>query len=356
MRKPAIISIYIILPMVAAIISFKVAEHFFFAPLDQTNPTTSIFTVVPSKPFRDVASDLEINNFIRSRLAIRLLAKYQKKDTLVMAGEYEFSPAMSPQEILDAMVEGKMILRTVTIKEGATLKDIGKALEDAGVTTRPLFEAALNNAPLRESLKIPASSFEGYLFPETYRIQRDTPPEKIIKTLKEQLDSRWPDSWNLRLVQLEMTKHQILTLASIIEKESGNAEEQPIVSSVFHNRLKKGMKLQSDPTVIYGIPNFNGNITRSDLTTPTEYNTYVIRGLPPGPIASPGVSAIKAALFPAETNYFYFVGNGKGEHIFSVTLDQHNQAVNIFQRGIGSQESPAPEPIPSDTPAGQPET
>jgi UPF0755 protein len=135
-----------------------------------------------------------------------------------------------------------------------------------------------------------------------------------------------------------MTKHQILTLASIIEKESGNAEEQPIVASVFHNRLKKGMRLQSDPTVIYGIPNFNGNITKADLQTPTPYNTYVIAGLPPGPIANPGLTAIKAALYPAETNYFYFVGNGKGKHIFSENLDRHNQAVNVFQRGIGTYE------------------
>lgn len=346
MRKLAILSIYIALPALAAFASFKGAEFYFFSPLDRANNTTSIFEVTPNENFHEIAADLEVKNFIRNRMAIRLLAKYQKKDTLVMAGEYEFSPSMSPQDILDAMVDGKMILRTVTIKEGATIKDIGPILEEAGITTKAAFIAALNDPQLREDLKVPASSFEGYLFPETYRIQRNTVPNTVIRTLRNQLDSKWPAAWNMRLIELQMTKHQILTLASIIEKESGNAEEQPIVSSVFHNRLKKGMRLQSDPTVIYGIPDFNGNITKADLQAPTPYNTYVISGLPPGPIANPGLTAIKAALYPAESNYLFFVGNGKGKHVFSETLDQHNQAVNAFQRGIGTYEPPA---APSET-------
>jgi UPF0755 protein len=351
MRKLAIIFLYVAIPIAAAFASFKAAEHYFFAPLDPTGSTTSIFVVAPDKNFREVAADLEVNNYIQHRYAIRLLAKLQKKDTLVMAGEYEFSPAMSPQQILDAMVEGRMILRKITLKEGLTVSEIGPILEEAGITQRALFEQALNDPKLREELKVPGATFEGYLFPETYRIQRNTPPRKVIQTLRAQLDSKWPEEWNLRLLELQMTKHQILTLASIIEKESGNAEEQPVVASVFHNRLKKGMRLQSDPTVIYGIPNFNGNITKADLQTPTPYNTYVISGLPPGPIANPGFTAIKAALYPAETNYFYFVGNGKGKHIFSENLDQHNQAVNVFQRGIGTYE---PVAVVTTTPAPQP--
>ena len=358
MRKLAIILIYLAIPIAMAIASYFAADRYYFSPLDPTNTTASIFEVIPNKSFRDVATDLEVKNFVRSRLAIRLLAKYQKKDKLVMAGEYEFSPAMSPQEILDSMVEGKMVLRSITIKEGATIKEIGPLLEDAGVTTRELFYAALNDPNLRESLKVPADSFEGYLFPETYRIQRNTPPDKIIRTLKTQLEDRWFDMWDIRLVQLQMTRHQVLTLASIIEKESGNADEQPTISSVFHNRLKTGMRLQSDPTVIYGIPDFNGNITKADLQRPTPYNTYVISGLPPGPIANPGITAIKAALFPAETEYLFFVGNGKGRHIFSKTLEQHNQAVNVFQRGIGALEPPTTEaePQPVDTPSTEPAT
>ena len=350
MRKLGIIALYIIIPIISGVVSYKMAEHYFFAPLDPNNSTTSIFEVAPDKSFREVAADLEVDNYIRDRLAIRLLAKYQKKDTLVMAGEYEFSPSMSPQEILDAMVEGKMILRRITFKEGITINEIGPILEEAGVTQKALFDAALEDPQLRDELKVPADSFEGYLFPETYRIQRNTPARKVIQTLRNQLDAVWADAWNLRLIELEMTRHQILTLASIIEKESGNSEEQPIVSSVFHNRLAKGMRLQSDPTVIYGIPHFNGNITKADLQTPTPYNTYVISGLPPGPIANPGMTAIKAALYPADTTYLFFVGNGKGRHIFSETLDQHNQAVNLYQRGIRAAENVSPPAEATPTP------
>lgn len=346
MRKLGLILLYILIPVVSAVASYKMAEHFFLAPLDPGNMTASIFEVAPDKSFREVAADLEVNNYIRNRLVIRVLAKFQKKDTLVMAGEYQFTPSMSPQEILDAMVEGKMILRKITFKEGLTVKEIGPILEEAGITQKELFDAALNDPTLREELKVPAASFEGYLFPETYRIQRNTQPRKVIQTLRNQLDSVWPEGWNLRLIELQMTKHQILTLASIIEKESGNSEEQPIVSSVFHNRLLRGMRLQSDPTVIYGIPNFNGNITKTDLQTPTPYNTYVISGLPPGPIANPGFTAIKAALYPATTSYLFFVGNGKGKHIFSETLDQHNQAVNLYQRGSGA---PGNAPAPTES-------
>lgn len=358
MRKLAIMSLYLAIPIAAAFASFKAAEHYFFAPLDPTVSTPSIFVIAPDKNFREVAADLEVSNYIKHRYAIRLLAKFQKKDTLAMAGEYEFSPSMSPQEILDAMVEGRMILRKITLKEGLTVSDIGPILEEAGITQRALFEQALNDPKLREELKVPGATFEGYLFPETYRIQRNTPPRKVIQTLRAQLDSKWPEEWNIRLLELHMTKHQVLTLASIIEKESGNAEEQPIVASVFHNRLRKGMRLQSDPTVIYGIANFNGNITKADLQTQTPYNTYVISGLPPGPIANPGLTAIKAALYPADTNYFYFVGNGKGKHIFSENLDQHNQAVNVFQRGMGAYEPAAaviatPVPQPTSSPGPQ---
>jgi UPF0755 protein len=150
--------------------------------------------------------------------------------------------------------------------------------------------------------------------------------------MAEQLNKVWDPAWNQKLQELQLSKHQLLTLASIIEKESGKVDEQPLIASVFYNRLRSGMRLQSDPTVIYGIPNFNGNITRADLDTPTPYNTYTIDGLPPGPICNPGLTAIQAALNPASTNYLYFVGNGQGRHVFSENLDDHNRAVNEFQR------------------------
>ena len=265
--------LYVVAPLAVIVFTYSTLSDYFLSPLDPENSTGSIFTVSPQERFKDVARELEEKNFIKHQLAIRVIAKIQKKDTRVMAGDYEFSPAMTPQEILDAMVDGKMILNQVTIKEGATLKEIARLLGEANIVPPLSFEAALRDDGLREELKVPATSFEGYLFPETYRIQRNTPARKVIQILRSQLDKVWDPSWDARLIALELTKHQILTLASIIEKESGNAEEQPLVSSVFHNRLRRGMRLQSDPTVIYGISNFNGNITKADLQTPTSYNT-----------------------------------------------------------------------------------
>jgi UPF0755 protein len=159
--------------------------------------------------------------------------------------------------------------------------------------------------------------------------------------MKGQFDAKWRPEWDERVQLFGRSKHEIVTLASIVEKESGNVDEQPKIASVFHNRLRIGMRLQADPTVIYGIQNFNGNITKEDLQMPTPYNTYVIPGLPPGPIANPGLSALTATLFPEQTNYLYFVGNGKGRHIFSENLYDHNNAVNEFQRG-GAPSEPQP--------------
>jgi UPF0755 protein len=239
---------------------------------------------------------------------------------------------MTPQEILDKMVRGDTIPRKATIREGMTLVDIAKVFEEAGIVDRVSLNKALADVDLLKEEGIQASSFEGYLFPETYNFKRNTPARAVIKAMREQFRKRWLNEWNARADELGMSQHKILTLASIIEKESGNFDEQPIVSSVFHNRLKINMRLQADPTVIYGIKDFNGNITKKDLQTETPYNTYVIGGLPPGPIANPGITAIKAALYPAETKYLYFVGNGDGRHVFSETLDRHVEAVNMFQR------------------------
>jgi len=187
---------------------------------------------------------------------------------------------------------------------------------------------------------IAGRSLEGYLFPDTYFFPRNTEIERIIQTLLDRFNAVYSPEWTDRSRRVGLTRHEVVTLASIIEKETGVAEERARISSVFHNRLKKGMRLQSDPTVIYGIKNFNGNITREHLNTPTPYNTYQIGGLPPGPIASPGRAALWAVLFPEETDFLYFVARGDGTHQFSKSLAEHNQAVRRYQLGkSGSEEN-----------------
>ncbi len=335
-RKLLLTILYVSLPLVVALGVYKTLDTFFFSPLNPTDTSATIFEVPPQSTFKGIAKTLESQSLIRSRWSIIAFAKIRGQDTSIMAGEYELSPSMRPNEILEKMASGKMFLRKITLKEGESMWEVGPDLEKQGILQRIEFERLLSDSSLLKELEIAGATLEGYLFPDTYQFPRNTPAKKIVLAMHEQLQKRWRPEWDERLKQLSMTKHQLLTLASIIEKESGSTDEQPIISSVFHNRLKKGMKLQADPTVIYGIPNFNGNITKENLQTPTPYNTYVITGLPPGPIANPGLSAIKAALYPATTNYFYFVANGQGGHVFSETLDAHNNSVNTYQRNPSS--------------------
>jgi UPF0755 protein len=222
----------------------------------------------------------------------------------------------------------------VLIREGTKVDELPPLFEMAGIISALELRKALSDKKLQVDLGIPAEapSFEGYLFPDTYFFSRPIAGKEILRRLILEGRKKWSPEWELARQNKQFSLHQILTLASIIEKESGNFNEQPLIASVFYNRLSRGMRLQSDPTVIYGIPNFNGNLTRFDLTNPSPYNTYVINGLPPGPIANPGTSAIKAALFPQTTLYLYFVADGTGKHIFSKTLAEHNQAVNFYQR------------------------
>ncbi len=331
-RKVILALVCLALPAAAALAAYATLDSYFFKPADPSQTTLELFEIPENSRFKDVATALEKKLFVKSQWPIRIIAKIDDKETSIKAGEYQLSASMTPRQILAIIAEGKMFLRRFTVREGMSIKEIGPLLEQAGITSADEFMRGLENPTLLKDLNIQASSFEGYLFPETYQFPRGTKPQKIISAMTDQLNKLWDPAWDEKLTQLQLTRHQLLTLASIIEKESGNVDEQPIIASVFYNRLRIGMKLQSDPTVIYGIPNFDGNITRKHLETPTEYNTYIISGLPPGPIANAGLTAITAALNPTPTRYLYFVGNGQGRHVFSENLADHNAAVNRYQR------------------------
>jgi UPF0755 protein len=178
---------------------------------------------------------------------------------------------------------------------------------------------------------IDAETFEGYLFPDTYYFSKDVTSEKIISAMVKKFRSVFTSTYKEQAKKLGLSIHRAVTLASIIEKETGDPEERSVISSVFHNRLKKKMRLESDPTVIYGIKDFDGNIKKRHLKTSTPYNTYQIPGLPPGPIANPGKKAIEAALFPADTDFLYFVSKKDNTHMFSTNIRDHNKAVRKYQ-------------------------
>ena len=296
-----------------------------------SEPVEHIVTIKPGQGFSSFSKSLLQKGIIRHPFKFRLYARMKRYETQIKAGEYALSPAMSPEKILDIIVGGKVQFHRLTIPEGYNLEQIARIVETSGFGRREDFLDIATNTDFVHQQDIDAATFEGYLFPDTYLFPKDETLEKIISTMVKRFWSAFKPEWKRRSEALGLSIHEVVTLASIIEKESGVAGEQPIISSVFHNRLNRNMRLQSDPTVIYGIEDFNGNITRKHLAQPTPYNTYTITGLPPGPIANAGAAAIEAALYPADTKYLYFVSKRDSTHQFSTNLKDHNRAVRKYQ-------------------------
>jgi UPF0755 protein len=316
---------------------------------EAAHPPATLVTIPEGATFQQVANLLEREQLIRSRLAFVLLGKTSGADRKVHPGEYELNGAMSPAEILSKLLAGRVVLHPVTIPEGYTVNQIADVLAEHRITEKDEFVRLANDKSFIKTLGISAESVEGYLYPDTYHFARPTAGKDVIKTMVDQLGQVMTEEWQARAKELGLTVHEVLTLASVIEKETGAGEERPRISSVFHNRLKKRIPLQSDPTVIYGLPNFDGNLHKKDLAHPSPYNTYRWVGLPPGPIASPGADSIRAALYPTPSSYLYFVSKNDGTHEFSATLIEHNKAVEKYQkrpfrRGNRSETSILPQP------------
>ncbi len=309
--------------------------YFYFNPLlfDRVQESKEIL-VSDGDSLKVVSDLLGESGIIRNRVYFQALAKLTKNDQKIKPGLYALHTAMRPMDILDQMVGGKILQEEVTIREGLTSERIAKILDQKGIVPADAFLEAVEDPELLDELEIDAESFEGYLFPATYTFPRQSPPEKIIKQMVGEFKTRFTSEWQEQADAIGMTRQEVVILASIINKEIAVDREAPLVSAVFHNRLKLGMRLQSDPTVIYGIKNFNGDLTRKDLMTYTPYNTYRIDGLPPGPIGNPGEASLRSAVFPAEVDYLYFVSKNNGTHQFSESLAEHNAAVNQFQRGL----------------------
>jgi UPF0755 protein len=229
------------------------------------------------------------------------------------------------------MVLGKGIFQSVTIPEGLTVREIAELLGKMQIADGAKFLALAAESELLQSLGLDHGGLEGYLFPDTYYFTPATPEREILLAMAEQFRKAIRPLLAQRDDGIGLSPHEIVTLASVVEKETGVEAERPLVSAVFHNRLKRQMPLQSDPTVIYGLKKFDGNLTRKDLREPSPYNTYRITGLPPGPICNPGLSSIRAALYPADVPFLYFVSKNDGTHLFSESLAEHNRAVKTYQ-------------------------
>ena len=250
----------------------------------------------------------------------------------LQAGEYRFDRPLRAREVIDMLARGEVYLRPVTFREGLTIKQMAAEYEKAGLGAAKDFIKAASNGSLIADLDPEAGDLEGYLFPNTYSMpRRATAAQLVEKMVTAFRDALTPDI-TARATARGLGVRELVTLASIVEKETGKAEERPVVAAVYSNRLKIGMGLQCDPTVIYALERagqYTGNLTRDDLRFDSPYNTYRYAGLPPGPIAAPGRASLEATVAPAEVPYIYFVSRNDGTHAFATTLDEHNR--NVFE-------------------------
>ena len=281
--------------------------------------------------FAAVVRKLHEQKVISNERLFALWARLTGVEKKIHWGLYRFDAALSPRDILERMVLGKGVFQTVTIPEGLTVREIAELLGRMQIADSEKFLAAAADPETLRLFGLEDKGPEGYLFPDTYHFTPATPEKDMLIAMAERFRKTTEPLLDQYSEAVRMTPHEIVILASMIEKETGVEAERPLVSAVFHNRLQLHMPLQSDPTVIYGLKDFNGNLTRKDLDRPTPYNTYRITALPPGPICNPSLSSIKAALHPAEVPYLYFVSKNDGTHLFSEKFEAHKQAVKTYQ-------------------------
>jgi len=304
-------------------------QTFITTPVTPTQPQT--IEIKQGSSFSHIAGQLQEAGIVSDVRRFTLLARWRKATGQIHAGDYLFAASATPDQVLTRLVSGDIRKFQVTIPEGFNLQEIAARLEKTGIGSAQEILALCKDNSFLNELGVEATSLEGYLFPETYTYTSSTTPRQILRAMVEQLDAQITPELLQSAAALNLNRHQLLTLASIVQKEAGNLMEMPLIAAVFHNRLQRGIPLQADPTVIYGVVDFDGNLTRKHLNTPTPYNTYRMRGLPPGPIASPGSFALHATANPAASNDLYFVARGDGTHEFNATLKAHNRAVRRYQ-------------------------
>ena len=281
--------------------------------------------------FTEATDSLARGKIVKWPTGFRILARIRGKDRNIKPGTYLLKPGTSWAEVLSALNGGLGLVNSVTIPEGFALSQISPLLARRLSLPLDSVKAAVRDTALRSRLDVPTPMLEGYLFPDTYAFPDGTTARAAVTEMVKRFEREWKPEWDARLIELAMNRHDIITLASIIEKEAKLPEERPVISAVYHNRLKKQMLLQADPTVQYALPAHTPRVLYRDLEVKSPYNTYMYAGLPPGPIASPGGPSIVAALFPANVVYLYFVAFRDGHHVFSTTLAEHESAKKAAQ-------------------------
>jgi UPF0755 protein len=271
---------------------------------------------------------------VSDELSFRAALMWTGQSRALKAGEYRFDRPMSVVDVVEKLARGDVYGHPITFPEGLTIREMADIVESRGFGKADEFIKAARDGSLVNDLDPAAKDLEGYLFPETYTLPRGTPVATLVSLMVERFRDTYTTLEAKRSGQADLSTRQIVTLASLVEKETGKAEERPLVAAVYRNRLDKNMAMQADPTVVYALVQagtYDGNIRKRDLSFDSPYNTYKYAGLPPGPIASPGRAALEAALAPADVDYLYFVSRNDGSHAFAETLAKHNANVQEYQ-------------------------
>jgi len=325
-KSLAVLSLVIALLLTAPVIIYKK----YLSPRSHDGEKILV-EISPGMTTKEIATMLKSKRIIKSERGFLLYAKYSGMSKKLKAGEFRLDPTKSVKEVFDEIIRGKVILRSLTIPEGLTVKEVAHLVEKNGMSDSASIMSASKDPAILSKYGIKKSA-EGYLYPETYNFDKDVTAGEIVDKMLSTFMQKVKPVKDKYQPTSRLSFKEIVILASIIEKETANREEYSLISAVYNNRLKKRMKLQADPTVIYGLPNYNGNIRKKDLSYDHPYNTYVHYGLPVGPIANPSASAIESAYNPAVVDYLYFVATrAGGRHKFSKTYKEHAKAVRKYQ-------------------------
>jgi UPF0755 protein len=306
-----------------------------FVELHRPGPPVTrpvVVSVEAGQRFADVARELAEHGVLRHPSLLVAWARVTGADRQVRAGEFLITTPLSPVGLLARVTSRPDALHALTVPEGLAVREVVALLSAAGFGAEESFNCLLDDPAFLAAEELPPEGAEGYLFPDTYDFPLATPPDRILRAMLGRFRKVFTPELVQKAAALGLSAHQAVTLASLVEEEASRPEERRLVAAVFVNRLRRGMPLQSDPTVLYGRDGSDRRITRADLRRPTAYNTYAIPGLPPTPIVNPGRAALEAAVDPATVDYLYFVSRNDGSHHFSATLAEHNAAVARFQR------------------------
>jgi UPF0755 protein len=312
-------------------LTFAVVAGVFAAACSSSSGPGVQLTIRKGSPFREAAESLSAHGLVRSTKMFSIYAKLRRRDRSLRWGTYVLRPGMSWEQLLDALRNGRGVVHAVTIPEGFSIAEIVPLLADSLGLSEDSLYAAVRDTALLHRLDIPTPTLEGYLFPDTYTFPDKISARDAVRMMVDEFEKAWKPEWTEQARAMKLTRHDIVTLASIVEREVRKDEERPVVAAVYLNRLKIGMPLMADPTVTYALGKKPGRVLLRDLRVKSPYNTYLKAGLPPGPIASPGAASMRASVNPAKVPYKFFVAAPDGHHEFRRTYAEHLEAIRMVR-------------------------